>query len=128
VSALVDPDTVIIHRNSGNSLKINTTIIGKKSQKISMKTNGCGTDTLKVSTEEMSKLSITLDEALKLAEIALILDQLYNAPRDIEWALFQGQLYLLQCRPVTSLNTWTDFELIHELGNTLFLNIIIFRY
>ncbi|XP_011496926.1 PREDICTED: uncharacterized protein LOC105361447 [Ceratosolen solmsi marchali] len=117
VSALVDPDTVIVQRNSRNLLSINTSMIGKKSQKISMKIDVSGTDIMNVSTEETFKLSISLDMALKLAEIAVTLDQLYNAPRDIEWALFQDNVYLLQCRPITSLNTWTDFELTHELGS-----------
>lgn len=69
-----------------------------------------------VSESEKSMLSIKEEMAVKLAEIGIFLDRLYNAARDIEWAIHEGQVYLLQCRPVTALDAWTEFELTHELG------------
>ena len=119
VSAQVDPDTIVVERSASNSISIKTFKIGKKLQKVSMQEdeNGnYGTKFTNVLAEESSKLSLSQEIILKLAEIAVFLDQLYNAPRDIEWAVSQNQFYLLQCRPVTALDNWTDFELTHELG------------
>lgn len=34
--------------------------------------------------------------------------------KDIEFAVKDGQIYLLQARPITSVNTESDYELMHE--------------
>ncbi|XP_058808365.1 uncharacterized protein LOC131673972 [Phymastichus coffea] len=116
VSALADPDTIIVQRDKKNSLTIKSSTIGKKSRKVTVNSDIGGTVHADVSESAKSKLSINDELSLKLAEIGVMLDKLYNAPRDIEWAVSKGQIYLLQCRPVTALDAWTEFELIHELG------------
>ena len=117
VSALVDPDTIVIKRDHSNMLSIKSSTIGKKSKKISVNNEKGGTSCQSLSAKETSELSISQEQCLKLAEIGVHLDQLYDAARDIEWAVVRDQIYLLQCRPVTALHAWTDFELTHELGN-----------
>ena len=116
VSALVDPDTIIVYRSHTDALSIQTSKIGKKSQKIIIDREIGGTICSDLSATESSTLSISADLVLKLGEIGASLDEHYGAPRDIEWAVVDGRVYLLQCRPVTALDTWTDFELTHELG------------
>lgn len=34
--------------------------------------------------------------------------------------VLQGDLYLLQSRPVTTLNVWTEYELLHEFDTAIF--------
>jgi len=42
------------------------------------------------------------DELIRLAELAVNLEKHYGKPQDIEWAIHQSNIYLLQSRPVTA--------------------------
>lgn len=42
------------------------------------------------------------------------MERLYGTARDIEWALAGGEIYLLQSRPITTLNAMSNWELLHE--------------
>jgi pyruvate,water dikinase len=46
----------------------------------------------------------TLDEAqlARLAQVGVDLEERLGGPQDIEWALQDGELYVLQSRPVTA--------------------------
>jgi pyruvate,water dikinase len=43
------------------------------------------------------------DELARLAELGRSLEERFGCPQDIEWAIADGELYLLQSRPVTAL-------------------------
>jgi pyruvate,water dikinase len=38
----------------------------------------------------------------RISEVAVHLETTNGAPQDIEWAIFQGDVYLLQSRPITA--------------------------
>ena len=60
-----------------------------------------GVDRVELTDEEGSGPSISDEEALRLAEVALRLEEHYGCAQDIEWALdSEGSIYLLQCRPL----------------------------
>ncbi|MEL7105678.1 MAG: PEP/pyruvate-binding domain-containing protein [Pseudomonadota bacterium] len=42
------------------------------------------------------------DELARLAALAVNLEDHYGKPQDIEWAIYQSDIYLLQSRPVTA--------------------------
>ena len=42
------------------------------------------------------------EELVRLAELALRLEEHYGKPQDIEWAIFGQEIFLLQSRPVTA--------------------------
>jgi pyruvate,water dikinase len=46
---------------------------------------------------------LSSDELSRLAALGRLLEQHFGGPQDIEWALADGQIYLLQSRPVTTL-------------------------
>jgi pyruvate,water dikinase len=53
---------------------------------------------------ERSEPSLTDDQILALASMAVRLEEHYGSPQDIEWAVGRrGNLYLLQCRPLQQL-------------------------
>lgn len=47
--------------------------------------------------------SLTPDNALRLAQVCLRVENELGAPVDIEWAYKAGRIYLLQARPITTL-------------------------
>ena len=49
--------------------------------------------------------SLTDAEACELARLAVVLEEAYGGPQDIEWALDQaGRIFLLQCRPLQQMS------------------------
>ncbi|WP_119271162.1 PEP/pyruvate-binding domain-containing protein [Taklimakanibacter deserti] len=61
-----------------------------------------GTFEEKVPPEKVNELSIGDAELAALSELALKCEKVYGPRRDIEWAVEDGKLYLLQCRAVTT--------------------------
>jgi pyruvate,water dikinase len=56
---------------------------------------------LEVTGEKSNDPSLSDDQILKLAGIALRLEDYYGSPQDIEWAIDQnGTVFILQCRPL----------------------------
>lgn len=115
MSGKVEPDTLTIHRRWDNTLTIGASVLGNKGQKISLGDDG--TSTSATSEQEINKISISDRIALRLAEIGLRLESLFGSARDVEWAIVGERIYLLQARPVTTINAWTDFEIMHELDS-----------
>jgi pyruvate,water dikinase len=52
-----------------------------------------------------SEDAITVAEARAIAELARRAEMYFKTPQDVEWALKQGKLYLLQTRPITAIPT-----------------------
>ncbi|XP_059474516.1 putative phosphoenolpyruvate synthase [Neocloeon triangulifer] len=116
VSASAEPDTVLISRSrNNNSLKIEQVQIGSKKDSIFLSTSGEGTESINIADEQREKLCLSDDLLLKLAQIGEALERQFGSPRDIEWAVLEDKIHLLQARPITALDSWTDFELEHEL-------------
>jgi phosphohistidine swiveling domain-containing protein len=47
--------------------------------------------------------AISAEEAQSIADMARRVEEHFGRPQDIEWAISDGQLYLLQARPITTL-------------------------
>lgn len=58
-----------------------------------------------VAPEMQSKQKISDKEILKLATLALAIEKHYGKPQDTEWAISGGRVYMLQSRPVTTLDS-----------------------
>lgn len=114
----MEPDTLILERDWNDTLTIKSIEVGKKSQKITM-TENSGTTLNELTEDEMRKSSISNQIALNLAQVGMQLENIFQSSRDIEWAIIGDEIFLLQSRPITSLDNWTDFELTHELDSTV---------
>ena len=55
--------------------------------------------------ERVEQLCLDDDELAQLNALAAKCEQVYGPGRDIEWAIADGQLYLLQCRAVTQMGS-----------------------
>lgn len=113
VSAAAEPDTVTVTRSWRDQLAIASRSVGEKKVKCVMKEGG-GTLEEEVPSGERERVCLSDDQALKLARLAVFLERAFGSPRDVEFAVAKDALYLLQARPITTLDSWTDFELLHE--------------
>ncbi|XP_059048082.1 putative phosphoenolpyruvate synthase [Achroia grisella] len=118
VSGSVDPDTIILRRGEDSNLTIMKVDLGSKTQRV-MKASTGGVTTEDVPETERSLPCLSQTEALKLAEIGVAQENLWGAGRDIEWAITKDGIYLLQARPITSLERWTEEELLHEMDTPI---------
>ena len=53
-------------------------------------------------------VAISEKQAIEVASLATQAERYFGAPQDIEWAIKDGRLYLLQSRPITSLRGLAD--------------------
>ena len=56
----------------------------------------------------MSKPALTDAQVVEVAALARSTERHFGRPQDIEWAVSDGRLYLLQSRPITSLAALSD--------------------
>ena len=97
VAGLVVPDHFRLDR-SGRVLERKP---GRKRIAVRSLPNG-GTFEEPVAPLQVSQLCLGDAQLAALAALALQCEQAYGPRRDIEWAMQDGQLYLLQCRAVTT--------------------------
>lgn len=99
VSGIVTPDEFILDLAT---LRINTSVLGGKELQVTRAPSGAGTVEEPVSEEKRSRRSLTDEELYALADLGRQVMRHYDGiPQDIEWALMDGTLYILQSRPVT---------------------------
>ncbi len=99
VSGKITPDKYVI----SNNLKISDIKIADK--KIALTRNSSGKTTIVNLKEEKSKQQVlTNSEVIKLANIALELEEHYKKPQDIEFAIESDEIYIVQTRPITTMN------------------------
>lgn len=116
VSAMADPDAITLKRTWNDQLSILQKDIGAKKVMIAM-SDDSGTIEKEVDQDKASECALSNEMAIKLGQIAIFLEQCFGTARDIEWALSQKEIFLLQSRPLTAENIMTDFEIIHELDS-----------
>ncbi len=61
--------------------------------------------TIEVSVPENKKNAKVLDddEILKLAKLGEVVEELYGTPQDVEWAIKNKEIFMLQSRPITTI-------------------------
>jgi pyruvate,water dikinase len=77
--------------------------LGAKRKKLVYKELGTGTEQKEVTKEEQQKFVLSDDEVLTLARWAVIIEEHYGRPMDIEWAKdgIINELFIVQARPET---------------------------
>jgi pyruvate,water dikinase len=104
VSGQVEPDHYVIDTRTW---RITTRKLGAKALTIVSRADG-GTDTLTHDEANTQRQALPDEQILKLSHLAYRVAEHYGTPQDIEWALADGQLYVLQARPITSLYPLPD--------------------
>ena len=100
VGGQVTPDTFIVEKST---LAAKETMIGTKEQKIVSDGNQ-GTRLVDVDAGERDTSSLSDELLAELAGLATRVEAHFGGqPQDIEWAVADGKLWLLQSRPITNL-------------------------
>jgi len=100
VGGQVTPDTYIVDRES---MTAKETMIGPKEQKI-ISNGEQGTRVEDVAENERNQSSLSEETIGELAALAVEVEQHFGGlPQDIEWAIIDGEISLLQSRPITNL-------------------------
>lgn len=114
VSAKADPDTFFVKRSYKDDLELIGSKTGQKKLLIQMD-DEANVKEVELDEEKRQNLCLSEEIVLKLARLGVIMEKFFGSPRDIEFAITKdSKIYLLQSRPITSLNNFTDFEIIHE--------------
>ena len=108
VQGAVNPDEFYVHKPTlalGRPAVIRRNLGSKLIKMIfaEKKVAGRSTKTVDVAEAERVKFSLTDEDVLELARYAVIIEQHYGRPMDIEWGKSgdDGKLYILQARPET---------------------------
>ncbi|MCH8950027.1 MAG: PEP/pyruvate-binding domain-containing protein, partial [Chloroflexi bacterium] len=98
VSGAVTPDHFVVAKADG---AIRHRQIASKRMQI-VADEGGGVRTEEVSDGRASEASLTDEQVIELARLAIRIEEQAGAPQDIEWSVAGGQFYILQARPVTA--------------------------
>lgn len=130
VQGAVNPDEFYVHKETLNANRpavLRRNLGAKAIKMIYTDSNrpGRSVKTIDVAEEQRQQFSINDAEVQSLARQALIIEQHYGRPMDIEWAKDgdDGQLYIVQARPETvksrGSNTLMERYLLKEKGKVL---------
>jgi len=100
VSGSVTPDTYIYNKKEKN---LTEKTIAIQTWKYTKNTLGNKKENVKIDLQKKQKLDDT--NILKLAKICVNIEDHYQKPMDIEWALENNELFIVQARPITTLKT-----------------------
>ncbi len=108
VQGAVNPDEFYVHKptlKAGKHAIVRKNIGGKAIKMIYTDDTGHGksVETVEVDMQQRKQYCITNDEVQELAKQAMIIEEHYQRPMDIEWAKdgADGKLYIVQARPET---------------------------
>jgi rifampicin phosphotransferase len=106
VGGQVTPDTISVERASGRIMR---TVINTKTIMTGL-TSG-GTAVLPVPMDQQNAPVLTESQALQLVDLAIMVEDLFKDPMDIEWCRKDDQFWVLQARPITTAihpDPWND--------------------
>jgi len=98
VGGKITPDTYIIHKINKNILDSN---ISKQEMMVVRESSGVKETIVPKVKQEKQKLDNK--HILQLAKICQNIENHYKKPQDIEWALKKNKFYIVQSRPITTL-------------------------
>jgi pyruvate, water dikinase len=100
VSGAVEPDTYVVSRSTRRVLESR---IGHQSHLLRRGPDGRD-ERVELGPQEGGSRVLTDTELTQLADLAIRVEEHYGVPQDLEWAIADGELFLLQSRPITTLH------------------------
>jgi pyruvate,water dikinase len=103
VSGRVKPDIIVVHKK--NHEVIHRHISDKEI--IVLPAPG-GAKEVAIDESSRQQASLTDEQAIAVARLAAEIEEMEKRPVDVEWAIFDGNVYILQSRPITALPSTTQ--------------------
>lgn len=104
VSGVVNPDHIHARKADGDVVAYH---VGDKATALQMapqhETQHGGTVERAVSPDAQAARALTDAQVAELVALGRALEDVYGAPQDVEWAIEDGEVQILQSRPITSL-------------------------
>ena len=107
VSGSVSPDNYVVDKATGEADTI--TVADKKVMMLKDEETG-ETVERKVPDDKRSKRVLGDDEIAELARLGRRVEDHYGTPQDVEWAVYDGEVYMLQSRPITTISEGADVD------------------
>ena len=106
VQGTVSPDFFLVWKEGlrrGRSAVVHRWLGAKDLKLVYSTQGGTATESVDVDASRRRVWSLTSEEALELARMALVIEDHYGRPMDIEWAKdgYTGDLFIVQARPET---------------------------
>jgi len=115
VGGQVEPDTYRVAKEGPRVTDVRT---GVQSFCIRRNANG-GDQRVELTPDEGGRRVLRDDEVLELARIGLRVESHYGKPQDIEWAISHDAVFLVQSRPITTLESVPELSSATERGDAL---------
>jgi pyruvate,water dikinase len=100
VSGMVTPDHYVIDRNDGSLVR---EFVAVQPIALVYDERSNGTREIELSAEQGSARVLADGEIRRLLDLGLKLETHFGKPQDIEWSIENGNIFLLQSRPITTL-------------------------
>jgi len=99
VSGQVEPDTYVVAKDGPRLVHVR---VGHQTHKL---VSGPDGTVVRVDLDEPDREARVLsdEECLALARLGMDVEAHYGTPQDVEWAMADGQMFLVQSRPITTL-------------------------
>jgi phosphoenolpyruvate synthase/pyruvate phosphate dikinase len=99
VSWMITPDNYIVNKKTNQIIKN----ISTQEKKLIIDMQECWTKEVELEETEKHIQKLSNNHILELTELAKKIEKHYGKPMDIEWAMENENIYLLQARPVTTI-------------------------
>jgi pyruvate,water dikinase len=118
VGGQVEPDTYFVARSpdpSNRDVRLLSARIGSKAHKVVRQPDGTEAR-VDVPREQREARVLEDAQVLEVASLGLDIEKHYGSPQDVEWALEKGKIYIVQSRPITTLEAEAGTTLLTGLG------------
>lgn len=120
VSGSMSPDNYVVDRRTKKIVQRH--IATKNLMHVKDKDTG-KTVQKKVPDDMADKTVLTDGEVMKLTELGEIVENHYGTPQDVEWAIADGKIYMLQSRPITTIQKKNEEIKLGEVGELILKGI-----
>jgi len=124
VSGSITPDSYVVEKDSGKILDIN---VNTQTRGLFKKEKG-GNEWRELG-EKGNEQVLLEKEILELSDLIIKIENHYGFPCDIEWAQENGKFYIVQSRPITTLQSnKKSKETVDFLTNSIFIKKIVYPF
>ncbi|MEL4304508.1 PEP/pyruvate-binding domain-containing protein [Methanococcoides sp. LMO-2] len=100
VNGDIEPDRWVIDRKTGSTISHDV----PSGRERTVKTDETGTSIENVSADLRNESPLDEDDVKRIYEMAMASEEYFGHPQDMEWTIHSEELFLLQSRPITTLN------------------------